>query len=150
MDELVILFLGLGVLLFVIAMVLLIIYVLAYWMIFKKAGEAGWKALIPVYSTYISYRLFWNTKMFVLCMVFAVLTAIFEYVGGAGVLIFRAASLGTIVLNIIMCIKLSKAFGHGTGFTVGLILLNPIFLLILAFNSSSYIGPDGRQDQIIG
>ena len=49
MEELVMLLLGFGILLFFIAVVLLIIYILAYWMIFNKAGEPGWKALIPIY-----------------------------------------------------------------------------------------------------
>lgn len=36
--------------------------------------------------------------------------------------------------------KLSKAFGHGIGFTLGLIFLSPIFMLILGFGNSQYIG----------
>ena len=63
MEELVMLLLGFGILLFFIAVVLLIIYILAYWMIFNKAGEPGWKALIPIYSTYTEYKLVWNAKM---------------------------------------------------------------------------------------
>jgi hypothetical protein len=38
-------------------------------------------------------------------------------------------------------IKLAKAFGKGAGFMVGLILLPVIFMPILAFDSSSYLGP---------
>ena len=128
MEELVMLLLGFGILLFFIAVVLLIIYILAYWMIFNKAGEPGWKALIPIYSTYTEYKLVWNTKMF----------AVFMY---------YAASIGTIVMNIMACVKMSMSFGHGTGFAIGLILLNPIFLLILAFDGSAYIGPEGRRPQ---
>jgi len=37
-------------------------------------------------------------------------------------------------------IKLSKAFGKDTGFTVGLIFLSLIFLAILAFDKSTYLG----------
>ena len=40
---------------------------------------------------------------------------------------------------------LSKNFGHDAGFTVGLIFLNLIFMLILAFGGSQYKG--GRQEQ---
>ncbi|MCD8169035.1 MAG: DUF5684 domain-containing protein, partial [Clostridiales bacterium] len=29
-----------------------------------KAGEAGWKSLIPFYNSYILYKLTWNTMMF--------------------------------------------------------------------------------------
>jgi len=34
--------------------------------------------------------------------------------------------------------KLSKSFGKGAGFTVGLVLLSIIFLCILAFGSDTY------------
>ena len=33
---------------------------------------------------------------------------------------------------------LAKAFGKGAGFTVGLILANTIFIMMLGFDSSSY------------
>ncbi len=33
---------------------------------------------------------------------------------------------------------ISKSFGHGTGFTVGLVLLPFIFQLVLGFGSSKY------------
>ena len=35
----------------------------------------------------------------------------------------------------------AKVFGKGAGFAIGLIFLNPIFLLILAFGSAQYQGP---------
>ena len=44
-----------------------IFYVLvavAQWRIFTKAGEAGWKGIIPLYNLYIQYKLTWDTKMF--------------------------------------------------------------------------------------
>lgn len=44
------------------------------------------------------------------------------------------------VIQIISWYKLSKAFGHGAGFTFGLLFLNLIFILILAFGSSQYVG----------
>ena len=31
--------------------------VIARWKMFQKAGEAGWKSIIPVYSTYISFKI---------------------------------------------------------------------------------------------
>ena len=38
-------------------------------------------------------------------------------------------------------IKLARAFGKGTGFAVGLILLPSIFYMILGFGDSVYYGP---------
>lgn len=48
--------------------------------------------------------------------------------------------IAVVVIGIMALHKLSKAFGHGAGFTVGLVLLSPIFILILAFGSSQYVG----------
>ena len=36
-----------------------IIKVIAHWRIFSKAGEPGWKSLIPIYNNYISYKIAW-------------------------------------------------------------------------------------------
>ena len=32
-----------------------IILVIANWKIFTKAGEAGWKSIIPIYNSYVVY-----------------------------------------------------------------------------------------------
>ena len=50
------------------------------------------------------------------------------------------APLGPAVLEIVGKHNLSKAFGHGAGFTVGLFFLDLIFNLVLGFGSSQYIG----------
>lgn len=33
----------------------------AYWLVFKKAGEPGWAALIPFYRTYVLYKITWSS-----------------------------------------------------------------------------------------
>ena len=33
------------------------IAVIPYWVIFTKAGQPGWPALIPIYSTYIELKI---------------------------------------------------------------------------------------------
>jgi len=49
-----------------------------------------------------------------------------------------------IVFAIWMVNLLSKSYGHGVGFTVGLIFLSFIFMPILAFGNSKYAGPAGK------
>ena len=44
----------------------------------------------------------------------------------------------SIYISIRFAIRLAKAFGKGGGFAVGLIFLQPIFLLILGFGSAKY------------
>lgn len=36
---------------------ILVFTIIANWKIFTKAGEAGWKSLIPIYSSVILYRI---------------------------------------------------------------------------------------------
>ena len=96
------------------------ILVIPYWVIFKKAGQEGWPALIPIYSTYILLKIIgrpgWWLVLFIIPLV-------------------------NLVIYIIMMNDLSKSFGHGVGFTLGLVFLSLIFVYILAFGSSTYRGP---------
>lgn len=129
----------------VVVVVLYVITVIAYWQIFKKAGEKGWKSLIPVYNSYIMYKISWKTSMFWIEIALGVLYSILygiSYSSGSAVLSVLAyiVYIAVIVIGIMVLHKLSKAFGHGVGFTVGLVLLSPIFILILAFGSSQYVG----------
>lgn len=34
-----------------------LLQIIANWRIFTKAGEAGWKSIIPIYGDYISYKI---------------------------------------------------------------------------------------------
>jgi hypothetical protein len=52
-------------------------------------------------------------------------------------------SLAFLVVYIIVANDVSKSFGHGAGFTVGLVLLSVIFWYILWLGSSTYRGPAG-------
>ena len=47
MKELSILLMGMSLIFMFVIAVVLVLYILAYWMIFRKAGEAGWKVLLP-------------------------------------------------------------------------------------------------------
>lgn len=118
-----------------------IIFAIANWMIFRKAGEAGWKAIIPLYNTYISFKISWNTSMLwvmVGCFVISAVLSVFN--SALGITLSSALSLVACVIGIMQTHMLSKAFGHGVGFTLGLLFLNPIFILILGFGGAKYRG----------
>jgi len=85
-----------------------------------KAGRPAWAAFIPIYSTIV----------------------LLEVVGRpVWWIILFFVPIVNIVILIIVLNDLSKSFGHGTAFTLGLIFLSWIFLMILAFGSSTYRGP---------
>ena len=130
----------------ILALVWWILQIIANWNIFTKAGEAGWKSLIPIYGDYVSYKIAWQTSYFWLSFILGIVAS---YVASAnpdeGMFLAVIVTLLRIVLtviNIMNCVKLSGAFGHGIGFAIGLILLQPIFLLILGFGSDPYYGAD--------
>ena len=128
------------------ALVWWILQIIANWNIFTKTGEAGRKSLIPIYGDYVSYKIAWQTSHFWLSFILGIVAS---YVSSAHLnenmflaLIVTLLRIVLAVINIMYCIKLSRAFGHGIGFAIGLILLQPIFLLILGFGSDPYYGAD--------
>ena len=138
------------------SVIVYLLQVLAYWNIFKKAGEKGWKSIIPIYNTYIAYKISWKPSMFALYFVTTIIASIL--VGAAyGLLLVTSYVVFTVlaviatviaifsaIISIIQLYKLSKSFGHGGGYTVGLLFLNLIFILIIGLGSSQYIGPEGK------
>ena len=119
-----------------------ILQVVAYWKIFEKAGEPGWKAIVPFYNTYTQYKFPWNTRPFWIVLIGGIVGGILqEATEGIPSLLGTLIVLIVAIFNIISLNKLAKAFGHGVGFTIGLFFLNPIFMLILGFSGDEYIGP---------
>ncbi len=129
----------------VMSLIWYIIMVVANWRIFTKAGEAGWKSIIPFLNTYVVFKIAWNIKMFWIMMgtfiAGSICTSIAGEQGGVLAIIGAVFSLASCVIGIISVHKLSKSFGYGIGFTLGLLFLSPIFTLILGLGSSEYIGP---------
>ena len=106
--------------------VLLVVYILvviAMWKVFTKAGKPGWASLIPVYNMVVMYQIVGLNPWLLLLY-----------------LIPFVKWIAALVLSIMLNVKLAKVFGKSTGFAIGLIFLNPIFLLILGFGDAKYIG----------
>ncbi|WP_421742749.1 DUF5684 domain-containing protein [Cellulomonas sp.] len=89
--------------------------------IFKKAGEPTWQAFVPIWNTIVLLKVagkpLWWIVLFLIPIV-------------------------NIVILVLLYQGLSTAFGHGTGFTVGLFFLPIIFLYILGYDSNPYRGAD--------
>ena len=112
-------------------LVMLVLVLAAQWKIFTKAGEAGWKCLIPIYNLVVLYKIIGLSPLLLLVFLASVIPVV--------------GSIAVLVLSIYQNIKLAQAFGKSTGFAVGLILLGPIFQLILAFGSAEYVGPQTKE-----
>lgn len=105
---------------FVVAVVVFMIA--AAWKVFTKAGEPGWFSLIPILNTY----------------------TVIKIAGRPGWwLILTFVPVVNVVIMVIVIVDLATAFGKGVGFALGLMLLSPIFIAILGWGSSRYVGPQG-------
>jgi hypothetical protein len=137
----------------ILSLVFLVALIIADWKIFTKAGEAGWKCIIPFYNTYTEYKFSWSGMMGLIEIVLLLVSVILMVVSGNSnitqmsqltsspmMIIATVLELVAFVIAIIQQVKLSKVFGHGIGFALGLIFLGPIFRLILGFGSSQYVG----------
>ncbi len=139
----------------------LVLQIVGCWKLFEKAGQPGWKALIPVYADYILYGIAWKKSMFWAVLGIGLGISLVSGVTGAlsglmmelsmgygagvviailGIVLSLAGGVAVAALEIVFAVKLSRAFGHGGGFAVGLILLPPVFYLILGIGKSQYVG----------
>ena len=96
-----------------------VITVVILWRIFTKAGEKGWKAIIPFYNIYVLFELTW----------------------GSGIkFLFLLIPFFNFYVIIKTCLNVARAFGKGGGYATGLFFLSPIFGLIIAFSDMEYLG----------
>ena len=126
-----------------------VLTLIAQYFLFQKMGLPGWKGLIPVYSTYVLFKELLSARHFaglaatyvtgVVCdtlITTGTVTAAVPTMILTGLTI--ASTIIAMVLMIMVLHRLSRSFGHGAGFTFGLVVIEPIMLMILGFGESRY------------
>ena len=88
------------------------------WRIFRKSGEKGWHALIPIYNLIIICDIIKRDRILVLLFFIPIINLI------------AMASITN---------GMAKAFGRSTAFSIGLFFLPFIFSPTLAFGENEYI-----------
>ncbi len=109
------------------------------WKIYTKAGEAGWKSLVPLYNTWTDFRIAHSKgicPVYLLCMAagYGLACITQKHLTMAAAALFLVGFVISSVKNY----RLSRAFGHGMGFALGLIFINSLFTVILGFDRSRY------------
>ena len=115
------------------SLIILAFYVLiivAQWKIFTKAGQEGWKAIIPIYKAVVLYKIIGLSPWLLLLYLLSVVPVV-------GWII-------SVALSIVSTVKLAKAFNQSTAFIFGLLFLSPIFQMILGFGKAEYVGPENN------
>lgn len=128
--------------------------IVSLWFIFAKAGEEGWKSIIPFYNSYMQFKIAGKSNLWpgylvamILMSFMMILGYLFIFIGvldeewigiiGIGVICFVLTLIPyivSLVFYILMNISLGHKFGLKGGFIAGMILLNTIFFGILAFD----------------
>ena len=124
-----------------------VLTLVARWRVFTKAGLAGWKSLIPLYSEYCTFKISWKTTFFWLVLAAGLVSGILTGMIGNGEnvpeivsMLASISGMAVTVINLVMNVKLSQKFGHGVLFGLGLMFLSPLFTMILGLGESKYLG----------
>ena len=102
----------------------ILVFIAAFWRLYSKAAQPGWAVLIPFYNLFIYTQVIKRPKWWMLLYLIGTI----PFFG----------TLGLLFLSIIDALRLAKVFGRSTEFGVGLILVNVVFISILAFGKSDY------------
>lgn len=103
-------------------------------LIFNKAGlgKKKWLGLIPIANDFMLYKTFWNLKAFIVYII-AMTGNLYtrgtteKYIAGFCLL----ASITVLIMEIMMADRISKAFGKNALWTLGLLIIFPVFAIIL-------------------
>ncbi len=130
----------------VISALLWIFLKICQWIVFQKAGQSGWKALIPIYDTFVMLRIiqrpqWWGYLIIIMSAIQIIITMLTNEnssESGTLSLLSNVATIVSFIYSVRITNGLSRSFGRGLGFTLGLLFFPYIFYPILAFGSSTY------------
>ena len=104
-----------GFILFLIPIGIGVFTIISNWKVFKKAGREGWESIIPIYNIIVLLEIT-GLPMWYIALFFV--------------------PIGNVFALVMIYLELARRFKQSTGFAIGLMFLNPVFLGILAFNES--------------
>lgn len=110
---------GTGMLLamYAVYMVVMVVMVASCWKIFTKAGKPGWASIVPIYNLIVILEIVGRPVWWIVLMLIPFVN---------------------FIVGIVIALDLARKFGKSTAFGIGLALLGPIFLPMLAFGSATY------------
>jgi uncharacterized protein DUF5684 len=103
----------------VIYAILIVLEIAAVWMLFTKARQPGWAAIIPIYNAVVMMRVAQRPGWWVILMFIPVVS---------------------LIVGIVIALDIARLFGKSGAFAIGLIFLSFIFVPILGFGSAQYQG----------
>lgn len=111
---------------------------IANFLFFRRIGENKWLGLVPIANYYVLFKRFWTVNMFycyIACEAAFILVPRLEANSFTRIL-YLAASICVFVIEVLLLDKIRKAYGKGAGYLLGLALLYPVFILMLAYKGT--------------
>ena len=133
----------------IVGIILAAIAIVGRWRVFSKTRRPPWYAFVPYLSQYTLYELCGGKQFALVGISIFFLESMFarsNFGDGAGSLLSKLITIVSLGFSALMCYKLAKSFGKGILFAVGLFFLSPVFMLILGFDESYYLGVNGDGD----
>jgi len=106
-----------GIFLLLIYITIIVAQIAGMWKMFEKADQPGWGAIIPIYNTYLLLKVAERPGWWLLGFIVPLLN---------------------IVVIAIVFNDISKNFGKGIGYTLGLLFLTFVFMPLLGFGDAEY------------
>ena len=117
---------GVLALIVILSLIFAVLMIASMWKLFQKAGEQGWKAIIPVYNLWtlaeIAGKPGWWSLVFLINFI--------PFIG----------PIASAVVYVIIYVETAKAFGKSPAFSLLLIFLPFIGWPMLGFGSAKYVG----------
>ena len=101
----------------------MVFFIYCGWKLFVKAGQPGWAVLIPIYNIFIVLKIIGKPAWWLLLFFIPFVN---------------------FIMSIVVANEISKRFGKGIGYTLGLLFLGFIFMPMLALGSAKYIPPSTK------
>ncbi|HYG83489.1 MAG TPA: DUF5684 domain-containing protein [Verrucomicrobiae bacterium] len=116
----------------IISLITVIASIVGLWKIFEKAGQKGWKAIIPIYNLVTLFQIIGRSPWLILIYLLTPIPLI--------------GAVAALILTIITTHDLSRSFGKGVGMTILNVLFPFIGYPILGFGDAVYRGPAAKED----
>ena len=144
------LLLGLGALMIplaIISFILWILRIIALWKAFQRAWQWGWEAIVPIYCSYIKYKLagmknwFWYGLL--IAVIFWIIAA---FIPDQQKLLTDIATAIVWIIYVVVKFKFARKYGWGVFASILYVIFNPICVLILGFGNYKY---EGKEETIV-
>lgn len=141
---------GVGIVVFLVAVLLLVLTFVGKWKVFEKMGLDGGLVFVPFYSDWKLYEKVWKpVPIFFVMLGLSLVSSGYSTItygfssredNAFVALIMLCVGVTIFILRTIYLYKISLAMGHGGGMTFLGVFLEPVYWMVLAFGKSVYVG----------